>query len=369
MKIKTITLYKIEVPMKTVFVTGFGKIDKKPTVLVRVEADEGIVGWGESAALPFPMYNPETVDTCMLVLKKYLAPLVLDKPIKDIADFVNRIRPVRENYIAKTGLETALWMITSLKQKKSISELLGGTRQQIAVGESIGIKNTIEETLEEIALRISQGFQRIKIKIKPGWDITLVSAVRKSFPSIDLMVDTNSSYTLKDIDLLKELDNYALTMIEQPLADDDIVDHAQLQKELKTPLCLDESILSMEDARRALSIGACKIINIKPGRVGGLWETKRICDYCQSQNVGVWIGGMLEMGIGQAYKIAAASMSNVIFPGDLSPINFYYQADIVKPSATVDKKGFIQVPQTPGIGFEIDEKSINSYTLEKILIK
>lgn len=369
MKIRKISIYKIEIPMVTSFTTGFGTIDKKPTVLVRLETGNGLVGWGESAALPYPIYNPESVDICMLVLKNYLAPSILDREFEKIGEVVNWMRPVRDNYIAKTGVETALWSIVSLKENRSISELLGGARDRIEVGESIGIKKTIGETLEEISLRLSEGFKRIKIKIKPGWDIKLVEAVRNKYPNISLMVDANSSYTLGDLPLLKKLDNYNLSMIEQPLSDDDIVDHAVLQKELKTPICLDESILSIEDARRAISLGSCRIINIKPGRVGGLTETKKISEYCQSKGVGVWIGGMLELGIGQAYKVAAASLGNCKYPGDISPISFYYKDDVLKESPKVDKYGCIEVPQIPGLGYEVDEKKIKQYTKVKIDLK
>jgi len=369
MKIKKITLRKIEIPMLTSFTTGFGTIDRKPTVLVRVETTDGIIGWGESAALPYPMYNPESVDTCMLVIRDYLASSVLNKPFETIEDINKLMSPVRENYIAKTGIETAIWMILSLARNKSIPEILGGTRKKIEVGESIGIKKSIQETTEEIGLRLSQGFKRIKIKIKPGWDINLIKAIRIKYPDISLMVDANSSYTLKDISLLKKMDNYNLTMIEQPLGDDDIVDHAVLQKQLRTPICLDESILTLDDARRAISIGSCKIINIKPGRVGGLNETKRISEHCQSKSVGVWIGGMLEIGIGQAYKIAAASLQNCIYPGDLSPIDFYYKDDVLIDSPKVDKNGCIKVSQKPGLGYQISEDKIKHYTVAKIDLK
>jgi o-succinylbenzoate synthase len=369
MKITSISIYKIEIPMVTSFRTGFGNITTKPTVITKVETKEGIVGWGEAAALPYPMYNPESVDTCILVIKNYLAPIILNNSFSTMEELNRLLIPVRENYIAKTGLETAFWMIESSKKNKSLSALLGGTRDKIEVGESIGIKNSVAETLEEISLRLSQGFRRIKVKIKPGWDIKLVKSIRNKYPDIALMVDANSSYTLNDLPLLQKLDNYNLIMIEQPLGDDDIVDHAVLQHQLKTPICLDESILTVEDARRAISLGSCKIINIKPGRVGGLSATRKICEYCQSKSVRVWIGGMLEVGIGQAYKIAAASMENCSYPGDLSPISFYYKDDLLKESPKVDDRGCITVPQRPGLGYEIDESKIKYYTRAKIDLK
>jgi len=355
--------------MVTSFTTAFGTITKKPTVIVKIEDEQGVIGYGESAALPFPYYKPETTDICMLVLKDYITPLVLNKDIKDVGELMNLLKPVKGNSFSKTGLETAVWMITSLTENKSLKEILGGTQNKIAVGESIGIKETKEETLEEVTLRLGQGFKRIKIKIKPGWDIDLVKAIREKFGDIDLMVDANSSYTLEDLEILKKFDEYSLTMMEQPLADDDIIDHSVLQKQIKTPICLDESIHNADDARRAISIGACKIINIKPGRVGGLLESKKIHDICQKNNVGVWCGGMLETGIGRAFNIATASLPNYLYPADMSPVNFFYKDDLVKDSFSVDKEGYIQIPTKPGLGFEVDDRKIEMYSTEKVVVE
>lgn len=368
MKIKKITLFKVEIPMVTSFTTSFGTITNKPTVIVKAETSDGVIGYGESAALPFPFYKPETTDICFLVLKKYVAPLVLNKKFNTIEELMNLLKPIKKNNFAKTGLETAVWMILSIIKNKPLNKILGGKQNKIAVGESIGIKKTIEETLEEVALRKQQGFRRTKIKIQPGWDIKLVKAIRKKFGDIPLMVDANSAYTLKDIKIFKELDNYDLMMIEQPLADDDIVDHSILQQQIKTPICLDESILSAEDARKAIYLKACKIINIKPGRVGGLWESKKIHDLCQKHKIGVWCGGMLETGIGRAFNIAISSLPNFIYPADMSPVNFFYKDDLVKDSFSVDKNGFIEVPKKPGLGFEIDEKKIKKYTVKKVVL-
>ena len=369
MKIKRIILHKVSIPMITSFTTSFGTITSKPTVIVRIETNEGLVGYGEAAALPFPFYKPETTDICMLVLKEYIAPLVLNKEFETIEEFMNLLKPIKNHNFSKTGIENALWMVFSLKINKSLKKLLGGTYDKIAVGESIGIKETIEETLEEVELRKTQGFRRTKIKIKPGWDIKLVKAIRKKFGNIPLMVDANSAYSLKDIKVFKELDNYDLLMIEQPLADDDIIDHSILQKQIKTPICLDESILSVEDARKAIYLKACKIINIKPGRVGGLLESKKIHDLCQKNNIGAWCGGMLETGIGRAFNIAVSSLPNYIYPADMSPVNFFYKDDLVKDSFFVDKEGFVKVPDKPGLGFEIDERKIKKYTIEKLILR
>lgn len=363
MKIKKITLHKVAIPMVTSFTTSFGTVKDKPTVIVRIETNDGLVGWGESAAMQFPFYKPETTDTCILVLRDYIAPLVLNKEFKTVEEIMEMLKGIKNHNFAKTGLETAVWMILSVKFNKSLKRLLGGTQDKIAVGESIGIKNSLEETLDEIDLRLQQGFRRIKVKIKPGWDLKLIKAIRKKFGDIDLMVDANSAYTLKDLQTLKEFDQFDLTMIEQPLSDDDIIDHSVLQKKLKTAICLDESVHSAEDARRAIFIGACKIINIKPGRVGGLLESKKIHDLCQKHGVGVWCGGMLETGIGRAFNIAVSSLPNYIYPADMSPVNFFYKDDLVKDSFFVDKRGYIDVPDKLGLGFEVAEKKIAKHTV------
>lgn len=355
--------------MHTPFKTSFGTISTRPTVIVEAHSNRGYVGWGESAALPFPNYKPETADTCMLVLKNYIFPLVINKNFKNVEELMSELTQVKNHKFAKTGLETAVWMMLSLQSNKPLKKLLGGTKNKIPVGESIGIQNSIEKTLEEVALRKSQGFRRTKVKIEPGWDIKLVEAIRRKFGDIDLMVDANSAYTLKDIKLLKRLDKFNLTMIEQPLGDDDIIDHSRLQKELKTPICLDESILSAEDARRALYLKACKIINIKPGRVGGLLESKKIHDLCMKNGIGVWCGGMLETGIGRAYNIAISSLSNYKYPNDMSPVNFFFKDDLVKDSFSVDKDGYVIVADKPGLGFDVDERKIKKYTVEKVTLQ
>ena len=226
-----------------------------------------------------------------------------------------------------------------------------------------------KETLDEIKLRLGQGYQRIKLKIKPGRDITLVDKVRDKFGNIDLMVDANSSYTLKNLKIFKELDKYKLLMIEQPLGDNDIIDHSFLRRHIKTPICLDESILSEDDARKAIKIGACKIINIKPGRVGGLTEAKKIHDYCYKNKVGVWCGGLLETGIGRAFNIAVSSLPGFLYPADMSPSSCFYKEDLIEPTYKVDKQGYINVPNIPGLGFKIQTKLIDKYTKEKYVIK
>ncbi len=265
----------LHLPLITTFTTGFGTIDYKETVLVKLTDQDGISGWGEGAALSVPNYSPETSQTTLIGLKEYLLPQIINGEFKEPVDVYGSLSNIKGFNFAKAAIDCAAWMIYSSKTDKSLSKCLGGERKKIAIGESIGMKKTIEETLEEISLRLEQGYQRIKVKIKPGWDIKLIDKIRNKFGNINLMVDGNSSYTLKDTKTLKGLDRFKLLMIEQPLGDTDIIDHATLQKQIETPICLDESILSAEDARKAIEIGACRIINIKPGRVGGITEVKK----------------------------------------------------------------------------------------------
>lgn len=349
--------------MVSSFATSFGTITKKPTVLVKATTTNGIIGWGEGAALPFPYYKADTHETTYLALQKYIVPQALNIEFRTPEDFreLYSHNVIGHNF-AKTAIETAIWMIYSISENKTLSKLLGGTKYKIPVGESLGIQSSVEETLAEVKLRKEEGYRRTKVKVKPKWDVNIVKAIRKEFGNIDLMVDGNSAYTLKDVKTFKELDEFNLTMIEQPLAHDDIIDHATLQKKIKTPICLDESILSAEDARKAIEIGACKIINIKPGRVGGLVESKKIHDVCKKNKIGVWCGGMLETGIGRAFNIAVSSLPNYKYPNDMSPVNIFYKDDLVKDSFVVDKNGYVTVPQVPGLGFEIDENKIEKYT-------
>lgn len=365
MQIIKAEIFVAELPLVYPFTTSFGIIKKRSTVIVKLISKEGYVGWGESAALPEPIYSSETVDTELIILSKYLIPSILNKDFQSVEDFIVSYNFVKGNNFAKCGLECAFWCLLSQEKNKSLIELFGGTRAKIAVGESIGIKKSMEETLGEVKLRLSEGYQRIKLKIQPGWDLDVVKSVRKSFSNIPLMVDGNSAYTLEDVAVFTKLDTYDLLMVEQPLGDTDIIDHAFLQKKIKTPICLDESILSVEDARKAIELNACKIINIKPGRIGGILESIKIHNYCQKKHIPVWCGGMLESGIGRAYNIALASLSNFKYPTDMSPYNIFYKEDLINPSYIVDKTGYIKVSDKPGLGYAVDEKKLKQFTSDK----
>jgi len=370
-----ISLSRIEVlflnlPLVHLFNTGFGSIEKKSTIIIKIYTPDGYIGWGEAATLPFPFYKADATDKiAYLVLTEYILPKILGVTIYHPSEIISFYDSIRGNNFAKTAVETACWMIYSEQINKPLSTILNGKYNKIAIGESIGIKKTINQTLDEISLRLSEGYKRIKIKIKPNWDIKVIEAVRNKYGNIDLMVDGNSSYTLKDISLLQTLDNYNLLMIEQPLSENDIVDHAALQKSIKTPICLDESICSFDDAEKAIKIGACKIINIKPGRVGGLTVSKQIHDLCQKNSIGVWCGGMMETGIGRAYNIALSSLPNFIYPADMSPSNIFYSTDLINPSYNINSNGYITVPKSPGLGYQVDEKQIKKYTRHSQIFK
>ncbi|MFE1245889.1 o-succinylbenzoate synthase [Fictibacillus sp. NPDC058756] len=363
MKIKQVILRHLKLDLLHPFTTSFGTEYDKDFILVEVKNDDGLSGWAESVAMLDPHYNEETVKTNWHILEDYLIPILLNNEI-DHPDQLSEtlFAHIRGNYMAKAALEGAVWDLYAKEQNFSLAHALGGTREKIDVGVSIGIKDSIEETLEIIGARLKEGYKRFKLKIKPGWDVELIDRVRQIYPDIPLMADANSAYTLEDINRLAVLDNYNLMMIEQPLAHNDIIDHADLQAKLKTPVCLDESIHSLEDARKALKLGSCKIINIKVGRVGGLTQARKIHDLCEKHSVPLWCGGMLESGVGRAHNIAITSLSNFTLPGDTAASSLYWAEDIIDPEVTVEN-GTINVPQTTGIGFEVNREKVDNYTL------
>ncbi|WP_405097922.1 o-succinylbenzoate synthase [Oceanobacillus sp. FSL H7-0719] len=364
MKITDITIHHLRMTMKNPFTTSFGSLQDKEFLLLEAKDADGTIGWGESVAFETPWYNEETLKTNWHMLEDFLIPLILNKEIKHPDEVSQIFAPIRKNNMAKSTIEGAVWDIYAQQTNQSLAEALGGTRDKIEVGISIGIQNSLEELVDIVDRSLKDGYKRIKVKIKPGWDVDVMRALREEFPDAAIMADANSAYRLEDSALLKQLDAFDLMMIEQPLASDDIIDHAQLQKELKTPICLDESIHSLEDARKAIELGSTEIINIKIGRVGGLTEAKKIHDYCEAQGVPVWCGGMLESGIGRAHNIALTTLPNFILPGDTSGSNRYWKKDIILPEV-VAADGYIDVPQTAGIGYEIDRKTVESYTITK----
>lgn len=368
MIIKKITMRHLKMTMKNPFVTSFGSMQEKEFFLLEVFDENGNSGWGESAAFQAPWYTEETVQTTLHMIRDFLIPLVLNKEISHPDEVSEIFAPIRKNNMAKAAVEVAIWDLYAKRTDQSLSQALGGVTEKIEVGISIGIQTTTEKLLEVVGNYIQEGYKRIKVKIKPGYDIEVIQKLREAFPSVPLMADANSSYTLEDFELLKQLDDYELMMIEQPLANDDIVDHAKLQKQLNTPICLDESILSVADARNAIELGSTKVINIKIARVGGLTEAKKIHDLCMEKGVPVWCGGMLEAGIGRAHNIALTSLPNFTLPGDTAGSSHYWEEDIISPEIVV-VNGYIEVPKGNGIGYEPNMKVIQRYLLDTIVFE
>lgn len=362
LKIKEIIVRQLKMKMKFQFKTSFGTIEDKEFLLVEVKGENGVSGWGESGAFHAPWYNEETIKTNAHMLEDFFIPVLLHQNI-DHPDEVSKIlEPFRRNNMAKAAIETAIWDLYCREKGISLATALGGKKSKIEVGISIGIQDTVDDLLRIIDTHVNEGYKRMKVKIKPGWDVDVIKDIRKQFPNVPLMADANSAYTLKDIELLKQLDQFDLMMIEQPLDADDIIDHAQLQKEIATPVCLDESIHSYEDARKAIELGSCKIINIKIGRVGGLTESKRIHDICKKHDIAVWCGGMLEAGVGRAHNIALTTLDNFILPGDTAGSSRYWERDIIDPEVIVED-GYITVPEGPGIGYEPNLDIIKQFTV------
>ncbi|HEV2494805.1 MAG TPA: o-succinylbenzoate synthase [Terriglobia bacterium] len=364
MKVKRIEIREIRLPLVHFFETSFGRTTERRIVLVSVEAD-GVVGWGEVTAGEEPFYSHETPETAWHILRDFLVPWTRGGEWREASEVAPRYRPIRGHNMAKAALENALWDIESQQKGLPLSSLIGGTLDEIPCGVSIGIQNSVGELLEKIERELGAGYQRIKVKIKPGWDTDVLAKIRSRFPSIALMADANSAYTLDDLALLKSFDRFHLMMIEQPLGWEDIVDHARLQREIATPICLDESIHSADDARKAIELGACRIINVKLGRVGGFTAARGVHDFCRAYHVPVWCGGMLESGIGRAHNIALSTLAGFTLPGDVSASRRYWTQDIIDPEVVVSPQGTIRVPQTPGLGFAPNLERIESVTVRK----
>ncbi len=352
-------------PLLHPFETSFGKLLEKDFLLIRIHSGEHI-GYGESVALPNPTYSEETTGTIQYMLDEFLIPLLFSNKIEHPDDVSAVFAPIRRNNMAKAALEGAVWDLYSKQQGIPLAKALGGMKKNIDVGVSIGIEKSTEALLAKVEKFLTEGYKKIKVKIKPGYDIEPLQKIRERFGyDIPLMADANSSYTLDDMDRLKELDPLKLIMIEQPLSFDDILDHAKLQKQINTPICLDESIHSAEDVRKAIECGSCQIINIKIGRVGGLTEAKKIHDICIKHHIPVWCGGMLEAGIGRAHNIAITSLGNFTIAGDTSASSRYWKEDIITPEVELSAPGSISVPETPGLGYELNEDVIRRYLLDR----
>lgn len=368
MKIDRIELRLLRLPLVHFFETSFGRVYDRPFVLVTVYGN-GETGYGESVAEGNPYYSPETTETAWHIISEFLAPRVLGVEFEHPRQIFPALKGVRGHNMAKAGLEMAAWDLYARQRGEPLSRVLGGTRTAIASGVSVGIQDSLEQLGAKIDKELAAGYRRIKIKIKPGWDVEAVEMVRSRFGPIPLMVDANAAYTLDDAAHLARLDDYDLMMIEQPLDYDDVNDHARLQRQIRTPICLDESIHSVHAARDAIAAGACRIINIKPGRVGGLAESVRLHDLCAANGIPVWHGGMLESGIGRAANIHLATLPNFSLPGDIAASHRYYDPDLIDPPIEVRADGTVVVPTGPGIGVRIVQERVDRATVRTAVLE
>jgi O-succinylbenzoate synthase len=368
-RLEQITLREIRMPLLHFFETSFGRTTERQIVLVEVHSG-GASGWGEVTAGENPFYNEEWTESTWLILRDFVAPRVLNHTFECAADVAARSAHIRGHLMARGGLEVAVWDLEARMLGKPLYQHIGGgtrgaIRREIPCGVSIGIQDSVPQLLQKIETELASGYQRIKMKIKPGWDVEVIREVRRRFPDILLMADANSAYTLADAPLLQRLDEFNLMMIEQPLAHDEIIDHAKLQAQLKTPICLDECIRSAHQAEQAIAMVAGRIINIKLGRVGGFAEAKRVHDVAQASDIPVWCGGMLESGIGRAHNIALSTLPNFTLPGDVSASKRYWARDIIHPPVEVTAHGTIVVRDEPGFGYELDREFLNSITVRR----
>ena len=365
LKIRSVELTEINLPLVHFFETSFGRTYERRIILVRVLDEDGAEGWGEITCGEVPGYSDEWTDSAWVTAEKILAPMVVGKEVDGAFQVFDLMKRVRGHRMSKAGIETACWDLEAKKLNVPLWQHLGGVNREIACGVSIGIQDSVEQLLEKIQTEVDAGYQRIKIKIAPHWDYDVIKCVREVFPDIKLMGDANSAYTLADIDKLKSLDEFNLMMLEQPLPYDDIIDHAVLQREIRTPICLDEPIKSPDDARKAIELKSGKIINLKNGRVGGHSQSKKIEEICRLAGIPVWCGGMLESGIGRAHNIAISTLAGYTMPGDVSASKRYWHEDIIEPEVEVSSTGTITVPEGPGIGFEVRLDRIEKLAVRK----
>lgn len=364
MKIEAITLREIHMPLVHFFETSFHRLYHRRILLVTVHA-EGIDGWGESVVGEDPYYSSEWIDSAWPTLTQYMIPALLGQNIDSGRSVPALFAKVRSHRMAKAALENAVWDAEAIQKKIPLWKLLGGTRGEIPCGVSIGIQDSIEQLLEKIQTELDAGYRRIKVKVKPGWDVNVLERIRSRWADITLSCDANSAYTLDEVEHLRSFDQFHLLMIEQPLWNDDIYYHARLQKELRTAICLDESIVNVRAAAFAIEAGACRIVNMKVGRVGGFSEALKIHDLCQAYKIPVWCGGMLETGIGRAHNIALSTLQNFSLPGDVSASKRYWKEDIIEPEVEVSPQGMIAISDQPGTGYRVKTDLIEKLTVRK----
>lgn len=366
MKLESITVRRLELAMLSPFTTSFGTQTHRDLLIVEAHSG-GITGYGECVAMAIPFYSEETTSTCAVVLDEFLIPALQGRDISHPSEVSEILSPFKRNNMAKAALEGAVWDLWTKTQGQSLAQALGGSKVAVDVGLSIGIKETDAQLIEEVGAAVDAGYRRVKIKIAPGRDLEMMRAVRGEFPDTPIMADANSAYTLKDIELFEAMDDLNLMMFEQPLAHDDIVDHRHLQSRLRTPVCLDESIHSVDDARQAIELNSCKIINIKIGRVGGIAESQMIEKVCRDAGIDVWCGGMLETGIGRAHNVAIATLEGFVLPGDTAPSSRYWAEDIIEPEVQM-RNGQIEVPTAPGLGYEVRQDLLEELTTSSFTV-
>lgn len=364
MKLDRLEIIHVRMPLVHHFETSFGRVHEKESVLVRAQSG-GLVGWGEAPAAAAPNYSYETVQTVMHVIRDFLAPKLRGREFARPGPISELFGAVRGHAMAKAGVEMAVVDLMAKLEGKPLYVLLGGKRDEIPTGISLGIEDSVSELLRRIEEAVARGYRRVKVKIKPKWDVDVVAEIRRRFPDVPLSVDANAAYTLQDAEHLKRLDAFNLAMIEQPLDPDDLVDHAKLQKELTTAICLDESIKSYQDGRRAIELGACRVINIKQARVGGPYHAKMLHNICSGYDVPVWCGGLLETGVGRAHNVALATLPNFSLPGDISASSRYYREDVIDPPVEVTPQGTIRIPGGAGIGYTVLEDRIRKVTVRR----
>jgi len=356
MKIKKIEMFLTKLELLQPFRTHLGTVSDRESILLKMTDMDGASGWGEVVAFSSPWYTEETIQTSWHMLEDFFIPSLIQRQWEHPSEIHDALLVWKGNPMARAGLEMAAWDLFAKKAGKSLSDYIGGTRKKVDAGVVVSVDSP-SSMIEAITLRVKEGYQRVKVKIDPGHDYEMLHAIRREFPQLALMADANSAYTLDDVDRLRKLDEFQLMMIEQPLASDDIVEHAELQKQLTTPICLDESIVSYQDAVNGIKLGSCQVINIKIGRVGGLTNAIRIHDLCRRNGLPVWCGGMLETGISRLFNIALASLPNFTIPGDISASSRYWKKDVIEPEVVVTQ-GKITVPTSPGIGYIVNERYI-----------
>lgn len=368
MKVEAITLRELRLPLKHFFETSFGRIENRQVLLLTVHC-EGVDGWGECVAGEAPFFSSEWIETAWVTVREFLAPMLIGKEVSEARTSAGLMSRVRGHNMAKAALENALWDAEANAKRQPLWKLLGGTRKEIDCGVSIGIQDSHQQLLDKIETELAAGYQRIKVKVKPGWDLDVLAKIRKRWPKILLSCDANSCYRPNDVAHLKQFDQFDLLMIEQPLWHDDIFQHAKLQRELKTAICLDESIRNARDAEGAIELGACRIVNIKVGRVGGFSEAIAVHDACQRSRIPVWCGGMLETGIGRSHNIALSTLPNFSLPGDVSASKRYWTEDVVDPEIIVTERGTIAATDSSGTGYTPKLDMIERLSVRKEVVR